>query len=84
MLIKHLVLFTIILATLLPWLLDLLFPQDGHVDVARLLLDHGAHVNMPKDSFESPLTLASCGGHYDLAALLISRGAQLEETNDEG
>ena len=41
-------------------------------------------VNMPVDSFESPLTLAACGGHYDLVALLISRGADLEEVNDEG
>ena len=52
--------------------------------MARLLLDHGAQVNMPADSFESPLTLAACGGHLDLAALLISRGANLEEVNDEG
>lgn len=41
-------------------------------------------VNMPADSFESPLTLAACGGHVDLAALLIERGANLEEVNDEG
>ena len=54
------------------------------MDVARLLLDHGAQVNMPADSFESPLTLAACGGHLDLAGLLISRGANLEEVNDEG
>ena len=39
---------------------------------------------MPADSFESPLTLAACGGHHELAALLISRGADLEEVNDEG
>ena len=36
--------------------------MDGHVEVARLLLDSGAQVNMPADSFESPLTLAACGG----------------------
>uniref|UniRef100_A0A8C3J827 Ankyrin repeat domain 17 n=1 Tax=Calidris pygmaea TaxID=425635 RepID=A0A8C3J827_9CHAR len=35
-------------------------------------------------SFESPLTLAACGGHVELAALLIERGANLEEVNDEG
>ena len=39
---------------------------------------------MPADSFESPLTLAACGGHTELAALLIERGANMEEVNDEG
>ena len=58
--------------------------MDGHVEVARLLLDSGAQVNMPTDSFESPLTLAACGGHVDLAMLLIERGANIEEVNDEG
>lgn len=48
------------------------------------MLDSGAQVNMPADSFESPLTLAACGGHVELAALLIERGANLEEVNDEG
>lgn len=41
-------------------------------------------VNMPADSFESPLTLAACGGHTDLALLLLERGANIEEVNDEG
>ena len=40
--------------------------MDGHVEVARLLLDSGAQVNMPADSFESPLTLAACGGTHIL------------------
>uniref|UniRef100_A0A673IK55 Ankyrin repeat and KH domain-containing protein 1-like n=1 Tax=Sinocyclocheilus rhinocerous TaxID=307959 RepID=A0A673IK55_9TELE len=60
-------------------------------DVCTGLLRHyscacfvGAQVNMPADSFESPLTLAACGGHVELAALLIERGANLEEVNDEG
>lgn len=39
---------------------------------------------MPTDSFESPLTLAACGGHVELALLLIERGANIEEVNDEG
>ena len=39
---------------------------------------------MPEDSFESPLTLAACGGHLELATLLIERGANIEEVNDEG
>jgi ankyrin repeat domain-containing protein 17 len=41
-------------------------------------------VNMPADSFESPLTLAACGGHVELANLLMERGANIEEANDEG
>lgn len=41
-------------------------------------------VNMPADSFESPLTLAACGSHVELAELLIEHGANLEEVNDEG
>ena len=53
--------------------------MDGHVQVAKLLLDHGADVNMPPDSYESPLTLSACGGHFELASLLIERGANLEE-----
>ena len=39
---------------------------------------------MPADSFESPLTLAACGGHVELAMLLLERGAHIEEVNDEG
>jgi len=58
--------------------------MDGHVEVARLLLQHGAQVNMPADSFESPLTLAACGGHTTLAHLLLEEGANIEEVNDEG
>ena len=36
---------------------------------------------MPADSFESPLTLAACGGHVELAMLLLERGANIEEVN---
>ena len=47
--------------------------MDGHVEVARLLLDSGAQVNMPADSFESPLTLAACGGlHQTFPAIIVS------------
>ena len=40
-------------------------------------------VNLAADSFESPLTLAACGGH-ELAVLFLERGANTEEVNDEG
>ena len=47
--------------------------MDGHVEVARLLLDSGAQVNMPADSFESPLTLAACGGENTLNSAPFGR-----------
>lgn len=34
--------------------------------VAKVLLEAGAKVSMPTESFESPLTLAACGGHVEL------------------
>lgn len=40
--------------------------MDGHVPVAKVLLEAGAKVSMPTESFESPLTLAACGGHVEL------------------
>ena len=38
---------------------------------------------MPADSFESPLTLAACGGHVELAMLLLERGANIEEVSGD-
>ena len=46
--------------------------MDGHVEVARLLLDSGAQVNMPADSFESPLTLAACGGEIAYVSVNVA------------
>lgn len=45
--------------------------MDGHLEVAKLLLDNGAAVNLASDSFESPLTLAACGGHCALVCFYI-------------
>lgn len=58
--------------------------MDGHLDVAKALLDFGAPVNLPTENYESPLTLAACGGHVQLVRLLLDRGARLDDPNDEG
>ena len=56
--------------------------MDGHVEVARLLLDSGAQVNMPADSFESPLTLAACGGMIDFVIKVFSILLLLKRNHD--
>ncbi len=50
--------------------------RQGHVDVARALLDGGADVNQvdPADH-TSPLLSAIINGHFDLAEQLLARGA---------
>lgn len=50
---------------------------EGHVDIAKLLIDKGATVITPKDSFESCLNLAAGGNHIELACLLLSKGSFL-------
>jgi hypothetical protein len=44
--------------------------MDGHVNVARLLLDNGAKVNLSTESFENPLTLAACGGNLEMVCFI--------------
>ena len=41
-------------------------------------------MNMPSDSFESPITLTVCVGHVELAMVLLERGANMEDSDDEG
>jgi len=50
--------------------------QDGDLEKARLLLDHGADINAVDEEYRStPLGLAARWGHRDMVALLLERGA---------
>ncbi len=49
--------------------------REGHVDVARVLLDGGADIDQVAGDGASPLTLAALNGQFDMAMLLIERGA---------
>ena len=48
--------------------------QVGHVDVARLLIEHGADAAAQDNDGMTPLHWASEGGHVDVARLLIEHG----------
>ena len=49
--------------------------QAGHTDVVRLLLKHGAEVNLSINSSNTALTEASLAKHWDLARSLLDHGA---------
>jgi ankyrin repeat protein len=49
----------------------------GHIDVVRVLLDHGANVNTT-DKKDTPLISAYRGGHLEIMRLLLEHGADVD------
>jgi ankyrin repeat protein len=58
--------------------------QDGHVEVARLLIEAGADIDKAKDNGVTPLYVASQNGHVEVARLLIEAGADIDKAADNG
>ena len=56
--------------------------QNGHIDVVKLLLDHGANIEMAKFD-ETPLFIACEYGHHSIAALLLDRGANINPCTEK-
>ena len=52
---------------------------QGHADLAALLLDRGAKIDLTCDGCWTPLYAACENGHVDLARILIDRGANATE-----
>ncbi|MFP4026211.1 MAG: ankyrin repeat domain-containing protein [Candidatus Brocadiia bacterium] len=50
--------------------------REGHVDVARILLENGADANGGSGGFGTPMSLASMGGHEEIVELLKEYGAE--------
>jgi hypothetical protein len=48
----------------------------GHIDVVRVLLDHGTNVNSTDKG--TPLYSAYCGGHLEIMRLLLEHGADMD------
>jgi ankyrin repeat protein len=53
--------------------------RNGHVEVLKLLLDHGANVHAISDW---TLRWASQNGHVDVVKLLLDHGADVHADND--
>ena len=52
--------------------------REGELQVAQLLIDHGADVNCTADGSLAPLEMAAWSRHPGMAALLIAAGADVE------
>lgn len=49
--------------------------REGHIEIARFLVECGADARAPDDYWRTPLHLASERGHLEVARFLIERGA---------
>ena len=58
--------------------------EQGHVGVARLLLDHGADVTATTHEGATALHWAAFHDHVEVAALLMSHGAPLDVRDSSG
>ena len=56
----------------------------GHLEVSRVLLDHGANVNARQQNHWTPIHLSASNGHLEIVKLLLERGADVHALNDEG
>ena len=56
----------------------------GHLETARVLLDHGADPELLNDAGQTPLAGAAFKGDAALAALLLERGAAVDAVGPNG
>ena len=59
--------------------------REGHFDATKLLLEHGAQINIPSGSNDdTPLTLACWKGHTKVVQLLISKKSNIDHQTKTG
>ena len=59
--------------------------REGHIEVARQLVDGGAEIDhVTEGDQSSPLLVAVINGNYDLAQMLIEHGADPNLVSDDG
>jgi ankyrin repeat protein len=59
-------------------------PREGYPDFMRLLLDHGANVNVHDNRRSTLLHFAASEGHLEVARMLLERKANVNALDDEG
>ena len=58
--------------------------QEGHSEIARLLLTNGADINVKDRNGETALMLASYYGHKKVVQVLLAKGAYVNANNERG
>jgi hypothetical protein len=53
--------------------------EDGKIEIARVLIGHGANVEMKDENGRTPLDIASNEGHEEIIKLLVEHGARRED-----
>ncbi|KAF7978591.1 hypothetical protein HWV62_45310 [Athelia sp. TMB] len=56
----------------------LIASEEGHLEIARLLLDKGANVDIVGGKYSTALQAACARGHLELATLLLDKGANVD------
>ena len=58
--------------------------EEGHIDVAKLLIDGGANPEVEDEHERTPLHYAVIGGYEDVIQLLIAHGATTDLEDEDG
>jgi ankyrin repeat protein len=59
----------------------MLAAREGHVELARVLVDAVAEVDAVAGDGKTPLALAIFNGSYEVASLLVERGADVNRAD---
>ncbi|OQS07205.1 hypothetical protein THRCLA_20200 [Thraustotheca clavata] len=58
--------------------------QNGHKDIASLLLSNGTNIHEADKDGRTPLSIAAFNGHKGTVSLLLSRGAYIDQAMSDG
>ncbi|KAE9388108.1 ankyrin, partial [Gymnopus androsaceus JB14] len=58
--------------------------QEGHCEIVKLLLNHGADKDIPGFKKYTPLIIAAENGHTHVVSVLIENGANVNAQTEDG